>query len=82
MSEQVEEDAIVTEVWNFIKDEHRKNDCARHLHTVNRKRGIKDTMENGETYCEACGVVLVWKQSEDGIWEYWEKTTDYEVNNQ
>jgi hypothetical protein len=42
---------------------------------------MNDVIENDETYCEVCGVVLVWKQSEDGVWEFWEKTTDYEVKN-
>jgi len=81
MSEQDLESPIVTVVWSFIKDERRKYYCPRHLHTINREHVMKDLMENDETYCEVCGVVLVWKQSEDGIWEFWEKTIDYEVRN-
>lgn len=71
---ELEEDAIVTEVWNFIKDERRKYNCPRGLHTIDRKRGMKDTIEKDETFCEVCGVILIWKQSEDGVWEFWEKT--------
>lgn len=62
------------DVFKLSKEESRKKSCARAVHHVNTERGMADIMRDGKTYCDDCGVILEWRQSEDGIYEFWEVT--------
>lgn len=62
------EQSIIIELSSDINDHLRQNFCARHLHHVDRERGLKDSLEKGYTYCNICGVKLEWRE-EGGIWE-------------
>lgn len=68
-------DSIVSEVIRSINEAFRKKYCARSIHLFDRERAIKDIEEKGRTFCDCCGVVLEWRESEDGKFEFWEKTT-------